>query len=490
MTLQDLPRILHCEPRETAPLPVVRVTEDSRRAGPGSVFVAARGERMDGHDFAPWAVAAGAIAVIGDRRSVTSCDGVPYFAVPNPREALGILAHALAGNPTRNLTVIGITGTNGKTTAARMTQRVLDTHGASCAFFGTIGYEIAGEMLPAKHTTPFGEELADMFKRARNAGHTHVAMEVSSHALEQGRVAGTHFRVGAFTNLTQDHLDYHKDMDTYRRAKLLLFERVEGPHCLTVVNMDDAHHSEFIEASRVKCWTFGERGDCRAEAIQMDARRTRFTLKTPWGQTEIEMRMLGRHNISNALCAAAICGGLGVPIPAIAAGLASLENVAGRFEHVNVGQDFQVIVDYAHTEDGLRNVLGAAREICEGRILVVFGCGGDRDKGKRPKMGQVAVELGDYAIVTSDNPRSEDPERIMLDIEVGLQRAQKRKYDDYDMIPDRAEAIRRAISMAKPGDLVLIAGKGHEDYQILGDKTIHFDDREVARNILRERWAE
>lgn len=484
MTLQEVPALIGCAPRALDPVPVTRVTEDSRKCEAGAVFVAAAGTHVDGHDFVSFAVGAGAIAVIGERTGITQSAGVPYLSVPNARRALGILAHALHGNPSHETTVVGITGTNGKTTSARMVQHILHAQGKSCAIFGTIGYEIAGVMRPAKHTTPFGEELAEMFAAARRAGETHVVMEVSSHALHQERVSGIRFLVGAFTNLTQDHLDYHKDMDSYRRAKLMLFERIEDRDAFTVVNKDDPSAPAFVEASRVRCYTYGKGADCCAEHVNVGARETSFTLKSPWGGAPVKMRMLGKHNVSNALCAATICGGLGVPVSAIAAALGSLQNVPGRFEHVDAGQDFQVIVDYAHTDDGLRNVLLAAREICRGRVIVVFGCGGDRDKSKRPKMGRAAADLADFTIVTSDNPRSEDPERILLDIEVGLQHANKRKYEDYDMVLDRTEAIRRAIGMAKRGDLVLIAGKGHEDYQILGKERIHFDDREVARDLL------
>ncbi|MBX7257457.1 MAG: UDP-N-acetylmuramoyl-L-alanyl-D-glutamate--2,6-diaminopimelate ligase [Candidatus Hydrogenedentes bacterium] len=487
MTLHDLPRLLGCKSVEALPLDIVKVTEDSRRVVPGAVFVAARGEKLDGHDFAPWAVSAGAIAVIGDR-PVVQCAGVPYFSVPNPRQALGILAHALAGDPSRSMKVVGVTGTNGKSSTVLLTQHILNGSGASAACFGTIGYEIGGEHIPAPHTTPFGEDLADMFLRARDAGHTHVVMEVSSHALEQERVAGIDFAVGVFTNLTQDHLDYHKDMDSYRQAKLKLFERIEGEGRFTVVNREDPVSEHFIQASRVPCFTYGAKGNCRATGVKMSPAGTRFMANTPWGNAEIALNLVGRHNVSNALCAIAICGGLGVAVEKIAEGIASLERVPGRFERVDAGQDFSVIVDYAHTDDGLKNVLEAAREVCKGRVICVFGCGGDRDKGKRPKMGKVAGTLADFLIVTSDNPRSEDPERILLDIEVGVQNSGLKKYDDYLMVVERAEAIRTAIGMAKAGDLVMIAGKGHEDYQIIGKERRHFDDREIARDILKERW--
>ena len=487
MTLHDLPRLLGCKSVEASPLDIVKVTEDSRRVVPGAVFVAARGEKLDGHDFAPWAVSAGAIAVIGDR-PVVQCAGAPYYTVPNPREALGVLAHALAGDPSRAMKVIGVTGTNGKSSTVLLTQHILNVCGAKASCFGTLGYDIAGEHIPAPHTTPFGEDLADMFKRARDAGQTHVAMEVSSHALEQERVAGISFSAGVFTNLTQDHLDYHKNMESYRTAKLKLFERIEGEGCFTVVNREDPAADFFIEASRVACHTYGAKGNCRATGIKMSPAGTRFTANTPWGSSEIALNLVGRHNVSNTLCAIAICGGLGMPIEGIAEGIATLDRVPGRFERVDAGQDFSVIVDYAHTDDGLKNVLEAAREVCKGRIICVFGCGGDRDKGKRPKMGKVAGTLAHFLVVTSDNPRSEDPERIMLDIEVGVQNSGRKKYDDYLMVVERAEAIRTALGMAKAGDLVMIAGKGHEDYQIIGKERRHFDDREAARDILKERW--
>jgi UDP-N-acetylmuramoyl-L-alanyl-D-glutamate--2,6-diaminopimelate ligase len=486
MTLLDLPRLLHCKPLAVEPLEIAKVTEDSRRVVPGAVFVAARGEKLDGHDFAPWAVSAGAIAVVGDR-PVVSCSGAPYFSVEHPRKALGVLAHALAGDPSKAMTVVGITGTNGKSSTALLVQRVLNHDGHSAACFGTVGYDIGGEHVPAPHTTPFGEDLAEMFRRARRAGHSHVVMEVSSHSLDQERIAGIEFAVGAFTNLTQDHLDYHKDMEKYRDAKLKLFERVTGDGRFTVVNRDDASAGAFIQASRVRCITYGAEGDCRAGDVHMDAHGSRFTAHSPWGQANVSLRLAGRHNVSNALCVIAICGGLGVPLEKIADAVASLERVPGRFEHVDAGQDFHVIVDYAHTDDGLRNVLEAAREVCRGRVIAVFGCGGDRDKGKRPKMGRVAATLSDFAIVTSDNPRSEDPERILLDIEAGVLAAGRIKGVDYVMIVDRTEAIRHAIEMARPHDFVLIAGKGHEDYQLIGTRRIHFDDCEVARDILRER---
>jgi len=490
MKLRELARLLDCEVPSSDDAEVTAVTEDSRRVIPGAVFFAARGEHQDGHEFAVQAASAGAVAIAGDRGDAREIGGVPYLRVPVPRKSLGIAAHAVAGDPSRHMTVIGITGTNGKSSSAVLAHHVLESSGTATACLGTLGYEVAGERVPARHTTPFAEDLAAAFKQAFDAGQTHVVMEVSSHALEQDRVSGIEFDVAAFTNLTQDHLDYHGDMERYLRAKLKLFEELEGPGRFAVVNRDDANWEAFVHASKVGCWTYGSEGDCRAEDIRLSMDRTTFSAKTPWGEGRVEMHLLGRHNVSNALAVVAICGGLGVKLDRIAEAIGSLASVPGRFEHINAGQPFQVIVDYAHTEDGLRNVLQASRAICTGRIIAVFGCGGDRDKGKRPKMGAAAGELADLAIVTSDNPRTEDPERIVLDVEAGLQDIGKRRDGDYLMILDRAEAIARGIAEARPGDLVLIAGKGHEDYQILGTTRIPFDDREVARAVLQGQTGE
>jgi UDP-N-acetylmuramoyl-L-alanyl-D-glutamate--2,6-diaminopimelate ligase len=483
----ELLNLLGCPPRDLADFEVGAVTEDSRRAGPGTVFVAVCGDHVDGHVYAEGAVAAGAVAIAGDRSGLETLSGVPYLRVDSPRRAAALLAHALAGNPSKELTVIGITGTNGKSSTACLTQSILKTAGHSAANFGTLGYDLGSEILPALHTTPFGEDLAAMFQCAKTLGISHVVMEVSSHALAQERVAGIDFNAAAFTNLTQDHLDFHGDMTLYREAKLKLFRGIAGEGRFGVVNAEDPAASYFIDASGAPCYRFGKGGDYKAKKIRTGLGGTKFSLKTPRGDADVSMNLLGKHNVSNALCAAAICGGLGVAIEHIVRGLAALPKVPGRFEAVDAGQDFYVIVDYAHTEDGLENVLSAAREMCSGRIITVFGCGGDRDKGKRPKMGAVAGKKSDIALLTSDNPRTEDPHRILLDVEIGLQREGLHKGEGYLVIEDRAEAIRKAIQLAKSGDLVMIAGKGHENYQILGDRRIHFDDCEVARAALAER---
>ncbi|HRZ83392.1 MAG TPA: UDP-N-acetylmuramoyl-L-alanyl-D-glutamate--2,6-diaminopimelate ligase [Candidatus Hydrogenedentes bacterium] len=466
------------------------VTEDSRRVRPGFVFAALPGVHADGHDYAARAVEAGAVAVLGGRGGLRELHGVPYLGAPAPRRATALLAQAFAGSPTRRQCVLGVTGTNGKTSTAHLVRAVLSRAGRPCANFGTIAYHIGGEALNAPHTTPFPEDLAAMFARALAAGDRHVVMEASSHALDQERVAGVSFTAAAFTNLTQDHLDYHGDMDRYRAAKGRLFSAVtpdpaaEWPR-FTVVNEEDPAAPYFRGLSAVPCHGYGAGGDVRAEGVRMLFSGTAFRLVSPWGAADLSIRLAGMHNVSNALCAAALCLGLGLDVAEVAAGLESLDKVDGRFEAVNAGQPFHVIVDYAHTDDGLANVLRAARALCEKRVITVFGCGGDRDRGKRPKMGAVAAQMSDFCVLTSDNPRTEDPHRILLDVEVGLQRAGKAKGDDYLVIESREEAIHTAVSMARPGDLVMIAGKGHENYQIIGTERRHFDDRECALAALK-----
>jgi len=484
MKLTDLTSLLGCSTDNLPDAGVACVTEDSRRVVPGAIFVAAPGARSDGHDYAAQAAERGAIAVLGSRHGIDTLCGLPYVYTPSPRKALGLLAHALRGNPSRGMTVIGVTGTNGKSSTVAMIARVLESCGFRTAEFGTLGYRIRDESVPAPHTTPFGEDLAEMFGRASEAGCTHAVMEASSHAIDQDRIAGIDFNVAAFTNLTQDHLDYHADMDAYRRAKLRLFEQLEGEGRFGVVNLDDPSGSAFVAASRVPCHTYGADGDVRAEDVEIRLDGTSFKAKTPWGETPVNMHLLGRHNVQNALCVITVCGALGLPLGSIAQGIASLRSVPGRFERVETRRGFEVAVDYAHTDDALRNLLEAAREVCPGRVIVVFGCGGDRDKTKRPKMGRVAGGLSDFAVVTSDNPRTEDANSIIEMILPGVESAGKVKDETYCVVPDRRKAIATAIEMARPGDLVVIAGKGHEDYQILGTEKVHFDDREEARAAL------
>ncbi len=487
MNLQDLCRLTAINATGVPDVSVVSVTEDSRRVQPGSVFIAMPGEHVDGHDYAQAAADQGAIAVIGPRIDIDTLAGIPYLHAEHPRRATGIAVHSLAGDPTGDMTVIGVTGTNGKSSTVVLIEHVLNATGQSAACLGTLGYNVGGECLPAPHTTPFAEDLARLFRQAHEAGQRYAVMEASSHAIEQERTAGIHYNVAAFTNLTQDHLDYHNDMDTYRAIKIRLFERIEAENGFTVVNTDDPSGAAFVNASPVPCHTFGAKGDCRALDARYGLRETTFQFTSPWGDAPVRMKLIGAHNVANAMCALTVVCGLGVPVADAAEAIGSLKNVPGRFECIDAGQDFVVVVDYAHTDDGLRNVLQTARAVCENRVICVFGCGGDRDRGKRPKMAAVAAELADYSIITSDNPRTEDPDRIIKDVEAGAIAAGQRNGSDYELIADREQAIRRGIDMAAPDDLIMIAGKGHEDYQILGTKKIHFDDREIARQILAER---
>ncbi len=487
MNLQDLCRLTAINAAGVQDVRVTSVTEDSRQVAPGAVFVAMPGEHADGHDFAKAAAEKGAVAIIGPRSGLDTLVGIPYLRADHPRRAAGIAAHALAGNPTQDMTVIGVTGTNGKSSTVVMIEHLLSATGRSTACLGTLGYKVGGENLPAPHTTPFAEDLAKLFARARDAGQRYAVMEASSHAIEQERIAGIHYTVAAFTNLTQDHLDYHKDMDSYRAIKMRLFESIETQSGFTVVNTDDPSGAAFAKASRVPCHTYGVDGECRALDPHYGLRETTFQFTSPWGDAPVRMKLIGAHNVSNAMCALTVVCGLGVQVADAADALATLQNVPGRFECVDAGQDFVVVVDYAHTDDGLRNVLQTARAICRNRVICVYGCGGDRDRGKRPKMAAVAAELADYSIITSDNPRTEDPDAIIKDVEAGAIAAGQRIGTDYEMIADREQAIRRGLELAAPDDLVMIAGKGHEDYQILGTTKIRFDDREVARKLLLER---
>lgn len=465
---------------------IAGVTEDSRKIVSGSVFVAISGETVDGHDFVEEASARGACVIITDSPEKIP-ESVSTVVVPHARRALGIIAHALVDDPSGKMTVIGVTGTNGKSSTVTMICHLLEYTGHKTASFGTLGYTIGGKTREAAHTTPFNEDLAALFAEARDAGDTHVVMEVSSHALEQERVSGIAFDVGLFTNLTQDHLDYHKTMDEYIEAKLKLFSEIESDSGITIANADDPVSERFREASRVSHYAFGKNGDVSVSDVEFKGNRNRFTIASPWGTGAFDMALPGKHNVSNVVGAVTVCGALGVEIGLLQEGVSSMPSVPGRFEVIDCGQPFQVVVDYAHTEDGLLNVLTAAREVCSGRIIAIFGCGGDRDKTKRPKMAAVVARLADFGIVTSDNPRSESPERILMDIEVGMPHAGRKSDEDYLVIEDRTEAIHRGLAMAGSGDLVLIAGKGHEDYQILNSGTIHFDDREVARECLRGR---
>jgi UDP-N-acetylmuramoyl-L-alanyl-D-glutamate--2,6-diaminopimelate ligase len=484
--------------RDRSHVTIHAVTDDSRKVQPGSLFVAVQGERVDGHRFLTEAVKAGAVAVVVDRSRAAQAKGipasVPVLDVPDSRSALGRLAARLHGVPSSRLRMVGVTGTNGKTTVTYLCKGLLEAAGRQVGLIGTVAYQIGPERLTAGHTTPGAVELQALLARMVEAGMDTTVMEVSSHALALDRVAGCDFDVAVYTNLTQDHLDFHKDMEDYFQAKLRLFQGLSANAWRSgkraakraIVNIDDARGKAVCAATGVPVWTYGLKGraDIRAERVELRDSGTVFTAETPAGSCRIESRLVGEHNVYNMLAGIGVSLHEGLTLEVIQEGVGKVVNVPGRFERVDAGQAFTVVVDYAHTEDALVRLLSAAQTLKRGRVITVFGCGGDRDRGKRPKMGRAAAERSDVVFLTSDNPRTEDPQSILREVEAGLKAVPEARRAPYQVIADRRRAIEAAIQEAKAGDMVLIAGKGHEDYQILGTTKIHFDDREVAREAL------
>lgn len=467
------------------------LTTDSRKVCKGSLFIAIRGYTVDGHAFLQQAVENGAVAALVETPNTTL--PIPQIVVPDTRKASAILANVFYRMPSSNLSVIGVTGTNGKTTVTHLIEKILQDHGAKVGLLGTIGKRIANHTVEVPNTTPEAVELQGFLAEMVAAGCEYGVMEVSSHALEEGRVAGVRFHIGVFTNLTQDHLDFHLTMDNYRRAKGKLFSRLGNAYGRTrqemayaVLNADTPECREYQNETVMESLTYGmdESADVRATAVRITAEGAEFHVCTSFaGTAKVKLQLTGRFNIYNAL--AAISVGLieGVALSDIAQSLESVTGIPGRFQRVDAGQAFTVLVDYAHTPDSLENALSTVKEFAQGRIITVVGCGGDRDKTKRPLMAKVACAFSDLTILTSDNPRTEDPERILDEMVAGVAQWPHR----YQRVPDRKEAIEQAIAIAKPDDVILIAGKGHEDYQILGRTKIHFDDREVARDAIRSR---
>ena len=461
------------------------IASDHRNVKSGYIFVCYEGVAVDGHDFIFQAAQNGADVIVGEQPSPKNLPNDPtYLQTKNGRIALSLIAANWYGNPADCLKLIGITGTNGKTSTAYLVHSIFEASGLRSAIMGTVGHRYDGVVVPASTTTPDPLTLHALFSQFVNAGLQYVIMETSSQGLAQHRLAGLNFKTAAFTNLTQDHLDYHETMDKYLNAKAMLFQQIPPENGLAVLNADDAASAQIYRVTDAVVQTYGLRkcADLTARDIESTLKGLDFTAITPLGNFRVRLRLMGDHNIYNALAAVGIAQHHECSIGEIKQGL---ENtiVPGRFELVDRGQDFAVVVDYAHTPDGLETLLTAARRITEGRLICVFGCGGDRDRGKRPKMGKISATIADYSVITSDNPRTEDRDRILNDILMGLPDG-----SSYDLIPDRKEAIGHAIRLAKAGDLVAIAGKGHEDYQILGDQTIHFDDREVAAEFL-ERYG-
>ncbi len=479
---------------------VLDIAYDSRKVRPGSLFVAVRGFHSDGHLFILQAVKLGAVAVVTERYSSTAAaTNTPQIVVEDSRRALALLANAFYDHPSQKLALIGITGTNGKTTTAYLVKAIIEAAGGAAGLIGTIDYRVGDNVYPAPNTTPESLDLQRLLAEMVGLGATHCVMEVSSHALELGRTLGCTFAAAAFTNLTQDHLDFHGTMDAYFRAKLLLFSGL-APDRSAVVNLDDARAGEIIKATKAKIITTGmaARADVQpAGTVQHGIRGLSFEVTTPSGAVPVESPLVGRHNIHNILTAVGIGTALGFSTEAISRGIKNMKAVPGRMEKVDEGQPYGVVVDYAHTEDALIRLLEAVRELASSRIITVLGCGGDRDRTKRPKMGAAAIRGSDVVIVTSDNPRTEDPLSIIGEIEQGMTEGMRMPSPDaapdpvrgrtpYAVIPDRQTAVAAAIGMAKPGDVVVLAGKGHEDYQIIGNTKIHYDDREAAREEIRK----
>lgn len=445
---------------------------------PGDAFFCIPGFAHDGHDFAADAVSRGASVVVA-QHSLEGLGRVPVLVVPDTRVELARAAAHFFGDPSSRLKVIGITGTNGKTTTTYLVDSIMRSHGQMTGIIGTVETRVGEERIPAARTTPESADLQRLLARMLEAGVDSVAMEVSSHAIDLRRVEAVHFAVAAFTNLTQDHLDYHHTIEEYFAVKKRLF--TEMPVGARVVDIDDPLGAG-MAADFDDVLTVGLSPDAmiRAEEIELHATGARFNLCTPEGRARIALPLAGSFNVSNALVAAGCALAIGVPIESIVSGLEHAPQVPGRLERVDAGQAFTVYVDYAHTPDSLEKAISAVRGVTEGRVITVFGCGGDRDPDKRPLMGAAAAFASDHVVVTSDNPRSEDPVGIILQIEDGL----KLGTASYETEPDRRSAIAKAVGQATAGDAVLIAGKGHEDYQIFADRRIDFDDRLVAREEL------
>jgi UDP-N-acetylmuramoyl-L-alanyl-D-glutamate--2,6-diaminopimelate ligase len=495
MNLEEILRGVEFVRGRGAKTEVIGVEYDSRRVRPGSLFVAMQGGTTDGNRYIDSAVKQGASVVVSDSAEV--CDdtaarfpGLALVQVEHGRRALAEISASFFGHPEQRLALSGVTGTNGKTTTAFLLDAMLNHHGRKTVLVGTIEYHVAGRIKPSPHTTPESRDLLELFAEGVAAGVTEAVMEVSSHALDQGRTYGMNFDVAIFTNLTRDHLDYHGTMERYFAAKRTLFDgsRERAPR-VAVVNLDDEYGMQIAEAARsagAEVFGYGmDAGAFRAGDMRMSASGMRFALTTPQGTANIKTRLTGKVNVYNLLAASAAAMARGLTLEEMAAGAESLVCVPGRFQTIDAGQPFAVVVDYAHTDDALRNLIALAGDFVKGtggRVITLFGCGGDRDRTKRPLMGKAAGEGSDLVILTSDNPRSEDPTAIIEDVIPGLRQTGV----PFRTEPDRAAAIRLALAEARRADIVLLAGKGHETVQVLRDAEIPFDDSEVARHTLAE----
>ncbi|KXL53344.1 UDP-N-acetylmuramoyl-L-alanyl-D-glutamate--2,6-diaminopimelate ligase [Anaerotignum neopropionicum] len=463
-----------------ANIEVKKIEYDSRKVTAGDVFVCITGFQRDGHTFAAKAVKSGAVALICEYVPEGIDKEVTIFQVENSREALAFMAVQYFNQPSPKMHVIGVTGTNGKTTTTYLMKSILDHMEKKVGVVGTIENRIGDRVLHTERTTPESKELQELLDTMVKEDVSHVVMEVSSHSLDLHRVDGIEYEIGIFTNLTQDHLDYHKTMENYKEAKSKLFERAQK----SVINLDDAAGSFMRERAKGQVLTFAVENDAdlRARNIEISAEGTEFSLTWEEKEYHVHLSTPGRFSVYNALGAIGACLLLGISMTDILVGLKENQGVAGRFQAVRSKKGYQGVVDYAHTPDGLDNILKTAREFAKGRIITIFGCGGDRDKTKRPIMGEIAGNGSDYCIITSDNPRTEDPLTILNEVEAGMKKTQC----PYEKIADRRAAILQGTKMAKTGDVIIIAGKGHENYQIFKDCTIHFDDMEEIRKAFGE----
>ncbi len=467
-------------------LDINEINQDSRLVTPGNLFICVKGSKVDGHQYLKQAADQGAVAAVVEDWPAESY-GMTIVQVENVSGSFKEIAGAFYGYPDRHLKLIGVVGTNGKTTSTYLVKSILETAGYQVGLIGTINHLIKDIVLPAGNTTPGLLELQKLFAQMVAAGVDYVVMEVSSHSIDQGRVAGLKFEGGIFTNITQDHLDYHKTFEEYLRVKTKFFKDLPS-ESWAAINIDDPHAESIIAQTKAKVYTYGivNQASVRAVDVEVVQAGVSYKANTFRGNINLKLKLTGYFNVYNSL--GVLTAGLaeGLDSSKIIQGLESVSIVPGRFQMLPESKSFGVIVDYAHTPDGLENILKTARKLTSRRLLLVFGCGGDRDRTKRPIMGEIAARMADFSIITSDNPRSEDPSRIINDIEAGFQKVSP--VPAYQTEVDRAAAIRKIIAMADDADLVMIAGKGHETYQDFGDHRIHFDDQEVAQEALKEKY--
>ncbi len=463
-------------------LEIKGITANSKEVKKGFLFVAIKGSRIDGHRFLREAARRGAAMAVTESKILPAHlpGGMAVVTVDNCRKFFAQAADKFYGSPSAKIKVSGITGTNGKTTVAYLIEAIAKEAGQACGVIGTINYRFKGKLIKAKNTTPAAGQLQELLLRMHQAKVRYCAMEVSSHALDQERVGGIDFRQGIFTNLTQDHLDYHKNLEDYFQAKAKLFSSLK-PQAWAVVNHDDPYGRRLKSLTGARIWTYGikQKSDLMAKNIQLSITGTEFSLVTAQRSLRVKTRLIGRHNIYNILAAASWGLNEQIPLFKIKSAIEKFASVPGRLEKVRAPQGWNIFVDYAHTPDALQNVISTLRQLVAGRLIVVFGCGGERDKLKRPQMGRIATRLADVAIITSDNPRSEKPRQIIKDILRGVRK------NNYRLIVDRRQAIRKGLSLLKAQDCLLVAGKGHEDYQVLKNKTISFSDVKVIKECLK-----